>query len=67
MTTEQVCKQTINELVKREPRVLRILGEYGIDTCCGGARTIEDAAKTGGIDLAKLEREIEALLAAKTS
>lgn len=57
-----VLGQTINELVEKDPVVLRILGRYGIDTCCGGARTLEEAVRSGGLDPDKVAGEIASLL-----
>jgi len=65
MSPQSIATQTINTLVEKDPQVLRVLGRYGIDTCCGGARTIEQAAKEGGLDLAKLVAELEALFGQK--
>ncbi len=65
MSQEPIASQTINALVAKEPLVLRVLGSYGIDTCCGGARTIEQAAREGGLDLPKLLADLEALFSQK--
>jgi len=40
---------TVNALIAQHPSVLPVLNGYGIDTCCGGAESLEDAARTAGI------------------
>ncbi len=62
---ESFATLTVNDLTRSIPETLRLLSKYGIDTCCGGARTLAEAAKDSGADLAALEREIAALAAKK--
>jgi len=57
-----VLSQTINELVEKQPAVLRVLGRYGIDTCCGGARTLEEAARAQGLEPGRIAAEVMTLL-----
>lgn len=42
---------TINDVIKAFPATLPVFNNFGIDSCCGGARTLEQAANEGGIDL----------------
>ena len=51
---------SINELLRRRPESVAILNAYGVDTCCGGASSIADAAREEGIDLQALLADIEA-------
>lgn len=48
---------TLADLVTEDPRRAAILEEYQLDFCCGGAKSLKDAASEAGADL-------EALLAA---
>jgi len=41
---------TVNDAVARYPRTVAIFNEFGIDACCGGAATIEEAARRDGAD-----------------
>jgi iron-sulfur cluster repair protein YtfE (RIC family) len=41
---------TVNDAVARHPRTVAIFNEFGIDACCGGAATIEEAARRDGAD-----------------
>lgn len=51
---------SINELLRRRPESVAILNAYGVDTCCGGASSIVDAAREEGIDLQAMLADIEA-------
>jgi len=42
---------TINDVIKAHPSTLGVFNSFGVDSCCGGARTLEDTAKEGAIDL----------------
>ena len=42
---------TLNELVAAEPRVLPVLHRYGLDTCCGGALPLREAARRHELSL----------------
>jgi regulator of cell morphogenesis and NO signaling len=54
---------TINDIVARYPETIGIFNRFGMDTCCGGAVTVEEAARRDGIDaaevIAALRRQIE--------
>lgn len=54
---------TINTLVDRHPQLMPILSAHGLDLCCGGPLTLEEAAERHGLDLAALVAELEAALA----
>lgn len=42
---------TINDVIKGYPSTLSVFNSFGIDSCCGGARTLKQVAGEGGIDL----------------
>lgn len=42
---------TINDVIKGWPATLPVFNTFGIDSCCGGARTLAQASQEGGIDL----------------
>jgi regulator of cell morphogenesis and NO signaling len=50
---------TLNQLVQQHPTVLPILAETGIDTCCGGALSLEEAARRAGADLVEFVARLE--------
>jgi iron-sulfur cluster repair protein YtfE (RIC family) len=49
-----VLDETVETAAKRSPRVLAVLRELGIDTCCGGALTLAQAAASAGIPAQRL-------------
>jgi regulator of cell morphogenesis and NO signaling len=50
---------TLNQLVQQHPAVLPILAGTGTDTCCGGALSLEEAARRAGADLVELVARLE--------
>lgn len=40
----------VNETLQRYPETLSVFNSFGIDTCCGGAAAVEDAARRDGAD-----------------
>lgn len=51
---------TLNEIVERRPEALEVLGRHGLDTCCGGALPLAEAARRHGVDVAALVEELQA-------
>lgn len=51
---------TVNALIEQDPRTIAVFNRFGLDTCCGGASPLDEAAHREGVDL-------EALLAALRS
>ena len=49
----------IGEVVAGNFHTARIFENYGLDFCCGGKKTIEDACSEKGVDTAKLLAELE--------
>ena len=41
---------TVGGLVAQYPGLARVFERFGIDYCCGGKRTLEDAAARAGAD-----------------
>jgi iron-sulfur cluster repair protein YtfE (RIC family) len=46
--------ETVDTAARRSPRVLAVLRELGIDTCCGGGLTLAQAAASAGIPVRSL-------------
>ncbi|APD08642.1 hypothetical protein YIM73518_24450 [Thermus brockianus] len=40
----------VNEILRRYPEAVRLLSGLGLDTCCGGAEPLEEAARQAGRD-----------------
>jgi regulator of cell morphogenesis and NO signaling len=54
---------TVNEMIMRFPDTVAVFNRFGIDSCCGGAEPIADAARRDGADadalLAALREAVE--------
>jgi iron-sulfur cluster repair protein YtfE (RIC family) len=49
-TTQLDCKLSVNAVIARHPSTTKVFNAHGIDTCCGGAKSVEDAAREAGVD-----------------
>jgi regulator of cell morphogenesis and NO signaling len=45
---------TVNQLLLERPSAAAILNAFGVDSCCGGARSLAEAATEAGIEPATL-------------
>jgi len=54
---------TVNDAVARYPRTVAVFNEFGIDACCGGAATIEEAARRDGADPDALVEAVRQVIA----
>ncbi|WP_353512125.1 DUF542 domain-containing protein [Thermus sp. LT1-2-5] len=52
----------VNEILRRYPEAVRLLNGLGLDTCCGGAEPLEEAAKQAGRDPKEVLQALEAFL-----
>ncbi|WP_339887842.1 iron-sulfur cluster repair di-iron protein [uncultured Flavobacterium sp.] len=59
-------QSTIGEYVAKDFRTAAVFSKYGIDFCCKGNRTIEEACEKKGMDFAQIENEITQLLETKS-
>lgn len=59
-------KQTIGEYVAKDFRTAAVFSKYGIDFCCKGNRTIEEACSKKGLDFKVIETKINQLLEIKS-
>ncbi len=48
------CSLTVNAVLAHFPSTFRVFNRFGVDTCCSGVLTVEDAALANGIDAAAL-------------
>ena len=60
MTTDRLEDMTVNAVIARYADAVRTFADFGIDACCGGERTVRDAAATHGINLEALTMAIRA-------
>lgn len=64
MTTPIDTTTTLGDLVTAHPRLAGELDRRGLDYCCGGARSLDDAARAAGLDPATLAGELAEVAAA---
>lgn len=51
--------ETLGQIVARDLRKARVFKKYGIDFCCGGKKTVKQACTEKGLDIAKIEQELQ--------
>ena len=61
MKTTNLEKSTLSDLVSRDFRAGAIFDRYGLDYCCGGARSLAEGCLQRDINLAAVLSELEAL------
>jgi len=54
---------TIREIVANDFRTAEVFQRHGIDFCCKGNRSIEDACRSGGVNLERVLREVTEITA----
>ncbi|HAX48457.1 MAG TPA: iron-sulfur cluster repair di-iron protein [Ignavibacteria bacterium] len=54
-------ERKVGEVVAENFHAAKVFENHGLDFCCGGKRTIEDACKTKGVDINNLLAELEKL------
>jgi regulator of cell morphogenesis and NO signaling len=54
-----LAELTLNEIVKANPATLAVFTKYGMDTCCGGALPLRDAAARHNIALEQLLNDLD--------
>jgi regulator of cell morphogenesis and NO signaling len=58
---------TIGELVSGDYRKAEVFKKFGLDFCCGGKKTLQEACKSKGLDIVQIEKELKAVDAITTS
>ncbi len=59
MADDVVTKEMIvNDVIKLHPNTIGVFNEFHIDSCCGGATSIEEAAKRDKADLDALLKRL---------
>ncbi len=64
--TNDTNEATVGSLVADRPGRARVFEKYGIDYCCGGARSLAEACGERGVDAAAVAADLEAYDAAHT-
>lgn len=55
---------TVNEVIKRHPATAAVFLTFGIDACCGGALTLQDAASRHHKDIIDVLTALETTIGA---
>ncbi|MBS1762045.1 MAG: iron-sulfur cluster repair di-iron protein [Bacteroidetes bacterium] len=50
---------TLGELAAKDLRKAEVFKKYGLDFCCGGKKTVKEACAEKGIDVTKVEKELQ--------
>jgi regulator of cell morphogenesis and NO signaling len=68
-TTEREldCTSTVHELIEQHPATRAVFQRLGIDTCCGSAVSVQEAAQRDGLDPNRLCGELRAAVEAEGS
>jgi regulator of cell morphogenesis and NO signaling len=59
--------KTVSELALENPAATRVFEQLGIDYCCGGSRTLEQACRTAKLTVEQVLGSIEAAAAAEAA
>ena len=51
--------ETLGEIAAKDLRKAEVFKKYGIDFCCGGKKTLQEACKEKGLDVLKVQEELE--------
>jgi iron-sulfur cluster repair protein YtfE (RIC family) len=52
---------TLNEITSAVPSALEVFGRYGLDSCCGGAKTLALVCEKHGLDLEQVLSDIQSV------
>jgi iron-sulfur cluster repair protein YtfE (RIC family) len=52
----------VNEVIQQFPETLRVFHAVGIDSCCGGALVVQQAAERHGLDMEALIADLRAAM-----
>ena len=55
-------KNTIGEYVAQDFRTAALFSKYKIDFCCKGNKTLDEVCEAKGLDINKIENEINTVL-----
>jgi regulator of cell morphogenesis and NO signaling len=50
---------TLGEIAVKDLRKAQIFKKYGLDFCCGGKKTVKEACREKGLDVTKIEQELQ--------
>ncbi|MGN6530446.1 MAG: iron-sulfur cluster repair di-iron protein [Ginsengibacter sp.] len=56
---EGTADETLGEIAAKDLRKAEVFKKYGLDFCCGGKKTVKQACAEKGIDVTKVEQELQ--------
>jgi regulator of cell morphogenesis and NO signaling len=60
MAEVKISKEmSVNQIIKLYPKSIGVFNRFNIDSCCGGAETLEKAVKNAGANLDEVLNEIK--------
>lgn len=51
--------ETLGQIAAKDLRKAEVFKKYGLDFCCGGKKTVKEACAEKGLDVAKVEQELQ--------
>ena len=51
--------ETLGEIAAKDLRKAEVFKKYGLDFCCGGKKTVKEACAEKGVDVTKVEQELQ--------
>ena len=51
--------ETLGQIAAKDLSKARVFKKYGLDFCCGGKKTVKEACKEKGLDVTKIEQELQ--------
>lgn len=51
--------ETLGQIAAKDIRKAQIFKKYGLDFCCGGKKTVKEACQEKGLDVTKIEQELQ--------
>lgn len=52
-------EETLGQIAAKDLRKAEIFKKYGLDFCCGGKKTVKEACAEKGLDVTKVEQELQ--------
>ncbi len=53
------AEETLGQLAAKDLRKAQVFKKYGLDFCCGGKKTVKEACREKGLDVTRIEQELQ--------